>query len=194
MRHNNIRDFEATLLREVCKDVKVEPVLMPVGVDGTDSSNDAEKARLDVSAVGVWSSMERTFLDVRVMHPNSPSYENMTPNEIYSLHEKAKKRSYNNRIMQVEKGSFTPLIFSTTGGMGPECARYHKRVAELIANKRGELYSDVVSHMRTRIRFALLKSILIAIRGERGRRRNVREAPMADLSLNLIPDRPSYEV
>ena len=128
------------------------------------------------------------------MHPNSPSYENMTPNEIYSLHEKAKKRSYNNRIMQVEKGSFTPLIFSTTGGMGPECARYHKRVAELIANKRGELYSDVVSHMRTRIRFALLKSILIAIRGERGRRRNVREAPMADLSLNLIPDRPSYEV
>ena len=118
----------------------------------------------------------------------------MTPNEIYSLHEKAKKRSYNNRIMQVEKGSFTPLIFSTTGGMGPECARYHKRVAELIANKRGELYSDVVSHMRTRIRFALLKSILIAIRGERGRRRNVREAPMADLSLNLIPDRPLYEV
>ena len=31
----------------------------------------AEKARLDVSAVGVWGPMERTFLDVRVMHPNS---------------------------------------------------------------------------------------------------------------------------
>ena len=60
MRHNNIRDFEATLLREVCKDVKVEPVLMPVGVDGTDSSNDAEKARLDVSGAP-WRGHFSTF-------------------------------------------------------------------------------------------------------------------------------------
>ena len=74
MRHNQIRDFEADLLKEVCKDVKVEPLLLPLGNSGTLSSNTAEKARLDVSAVGVWSPMERTFLDVRVMHPNSPSY------------------------------------------------------------------------------------------------------------------------
>jgi hypothetical protein len=194
MRHNNIRDFEATLLKEVCRDVKIEPILMPLGETGTESANDKEKARLDVSAVGVWSSMERTFLDVRVMHPNSPSYENMTPKDIYSQHEKAKKRTYNNRILQVEKGTFTPLIFSTTGGMGPECDRYHKRVAELIAKKRNEEYSDVVSHIRTRLRFALLKSVLIAIRGERGRGRKSGEVPMEDLSLNLIPDRATYEV
>merc|ERR1712062_884816 len=56
MRHNNIRDFEATLLKEVCQDVKIEPMLMPLGVTGTESANDKEKARLDVSAVGVWSS------------------------------------------------------------------------------------------------------------------------------------------
>ena len=138
--------------------------------------------------------MERTFLDVRVMHPNSPSYENMTREDIYSLHENAKKRAYNNRILQVEKGTFTPLIFSTTGGMGPECERYHKRVAELISKKRNEEYSDVVSHIRTRLRFALLKSVLIAIRGERGRGRKSREVPMEDLSLNLVPDRATYEV
>ena len=169
-------------------------MLMPLGVTGTESANDKEKARLDVSAVGVWSSMERTFLDVRVMHPNSPSYENMTREDIYSLHENAKKRAYNNRILQVEKGTFTPLIFSTTGGMGPECERYHKRVAELISKKRNEEYSDVVSHIRTRLRFALLKSVLIAIRGERGRGRKSREVPMEDLSLNLVPDRATYEV
>ena len=138
--------------------------------------------------------MERTFLDVRVMHPNSPSYENMTREDIYSLHENAKKRAYNNRILQVEKGTFTPLIFSTTGGMGPECERYHKRVAELISKKRNEEYSDVGSHIRTRLRFALLKSVLIAIRGERGRGRKSREVPMEDLSLNLVPDRATYEV
>ena len=118
----------------------------------------------------------------------------MTREDIYSLHENAKKRAYNNRILQVEKGTFTPLIFSTTGGMGPECERYHKRVAELISKKRNEEYSDVVSHIRTRLRFALLKSVLIAIRGERGRGRKSREVPMEDLSLNLVPDRATYEV
>ena len=74
MIHDRIRDLEASILRDVCKDVKVEPELLPIGNTTVNSSNVSEKARLDVSAVGIWSPMERTFLDVRVMHPNSPSY------------------------------------------------------------------------------------------------------------------------
>ena len=195
MRHNNLRDLEASLLTEVCKDVKVEPELLPLGNGGTRSTNVAEKARLDVSAVGIWSSMERTFLDVRVFHPNSPSYLNTSPTQLYVQQEKEKKRMYNDRILQVEKGSFSPLIFTTTGGMGPEATRYHKKVAELISVKKGEQYSDVVNHIRTRIRFSLLKSVLVAVRGERGRRRRqVHVPPITDLSLNLIPERTTYEV
>ena len=194
MRHNNIRDFEATLLKEVCKDVKVEPVLLPIGNSENQSRNHAEKARLDVSAVGIWSSMERTFLDVHVMHPNSPSYIDKTPEQIYNQHEREKKRTYNDRVLQVEKGSFTPLIFSTTGGMGPECTKYHKRVAELTSVKRGESYSDVMNYIRTRIRFSLLKCTLIAVRGERGQRRREDDTSISDLSLNLIPEHATYEV
>ena len=82
MRHNNIRDLEASLLREVCKDVKVEPELLPIGSVETQSSNKADKARLDVSAIGLWSSMEWMFLDVRVMHPNSASYADKTPHKL----------------------------------------------------------------------------------------------------------------
>ena len=193
MRHNNIRDFEANLLKEVCKDVKVEPELLPIGNSENQSRNHAEKARLDVSAVGIWSSMERTFLDVRVMHPNSPTYIEKTPEQIYLQHEREKKRTYNDRVLQVEKGSFTPLIFSTTGGMGPESTKYHKRIAELISIKRGESYSDVMSYIRTRIRFALLKCTLIAVRGERGRRRSGISS-LSDLSLNLVPEHATYEV
>ena len=99
MRHNNIRDLEASLLKDVCKDIKIEPELMPLGNSETQSSNTAEKARLDVSAVGIWSSMERTFLDIRVMHPNSPSYMDTTPDQLYSQHEREKKRMYNDRIL-----------------------------------------------------------------------------------------------
>ena len=194
MRHNNVRDFEANLLKEVCKDVKVEPELLPVGDAETHSSNTAEKARLDVSAIGIWGPMERTFLDVRVFHPNSPSYIDKTPKQIYLQHENEKKRKYNDRVLQVEKGSFSPLIFSTTGGMGPECTKFHKRVAELISAKRGELYSDVMNHIRTKIRFSVLRSTLIAIRGVRGRRRQTSDLSISDLSLNLIPERETYEV
>ena len=138
--------------------------------------------------------MERTFLDIRVMHPNSPSYMDTSPDQLYSQQEREKKRTYNDRILQVENGSFSPLVFSTTGGMGPECTKYHKRVAEVMSSKRGESYPDVMNYIRTRIWFALLKSTLIAIRGERGRRRRMDEASVTDLSLNLIPEQNSYEV
>ena len=39
---------------------------------------------------------------------------------------------------RIEKGTFTPLVFTTTGGMADECVNYHSRLAELIANKKGE--------------------------------------------------------
>ena len=150
--------------------------------------------RVPASNLSIWQSSpvylyKKHEGEACIIHDNC----RRTPLSEY-LPENAKKKAYNNRILQVEKGTFTPLIFSTTGGMGPECERYHKRVAELISKKRNEEYSDVVSHIRTRLRFALLKSVLIAIRGERGRGRKSREVPMEDLSLNLVPDRATYEV
>ena len=86
MRHNAIRDLEAELLREVCKDVKTEPELLPLG-NLELHGNNAERARLDVSAVGIWSQMERTFVDVRILHPNSPSYRDKIPEQLYRQHE-----------------------------------------------------------------------------------------------------------
>ena len=60
-------------------------------------------------------------------------------------------------------------MFLTTGGMGPECERLNKRLAELISNKSSERYSHVMSYVRTRLRFVLLKATVIAIRGVRGK-------------------------
>ena len=106
--------------------------------------------------------------------------------------EESKKRTYNQRIIQVEKASFTPLVFSTTGGMAPESTRFHRRLAELISMKTKEEYSHVMNHLRTRLRITLLKSTLIALRGERGKQRKPK-ASMSELSFNMIPDMPSYE-
>ena len=187
MRHNQIRDLEAELMKEVCKDVKVEPELLPLDTDRI-HGNTANKARLDVSGNGVWGSFERTFLDIRVMHPNAPSYLNKSISQVYVTHEKERKRSYNERVIQIEKGTFTPIVMSTSGGMGNEANRHHKRIATLISIKRKEEYSDVMNYIRTRLRFSLLKSTLIAVRGVRGRQKKEHTTPISDISFNLLDD------
>ena len=61
----------------------------------------------------------------------------MTPKQIYKRHENEKKRQYAERVMEIEQGTFTPLVFTTTGGMADECVKYHCRLAELIAQFTG---------------------------------------------------------
>ena len=119
MRHDRIRDMEANILKDVCKDVKIEPELLPIGSSSISTSTTAEKARLDVSAVGLWGPLERTFMDVRVVHPNSASYVGKKIEKIYELHEKEKKSKYNRRVIQVEKATFTPLVFYNIRWNGP---------------------------------------------------------------------------
>ncbi len=189
-RHDVIRDMEAEFLREVCKDVKIEPALLPVG-NVVLHGNTADNARLDTSAVGLFSPMERNFTDVRVFNANSKSHRDKSLPKLYQQQEREKKFNYNQRVIQVEKGTFTPLVFNTSGGMGPEATRFHKRLAERIAAKKKESYADVMKHIRTRLRFAILRGTLIAIRGDRGRRRREQSA-ISDLSYNLIPE--PYEV
>ena len=192
MRHNLLRDLEADFLKEICKDVQIEPQLLPVQMTDISSRNTGDQSRLDISAVGVWSPHERTFLDVRVFHPNSPSYLDKNLNTLYNQNEKEKKRMYNERILNVEKSSFTPLVFSTFGGMGDETKKYHRRIASLISAKTNQEYAEVIEYMRTRIRFNLLKSILVSLRGIRGKRRNA-SRELSDVSFNLIPNMPDYD-
>ena len=107
-------------------------------------------------------------------------------NQIYNDQEREKKRKYNERVIEVEKATFVPLIFTTTGGMGPECQRFNKRLAHLIADKRNEEYSDVISYIRKKLRFALLKATLIALRGFRGKKEYHRSVDLAEVAYNLV--------
>ena len=87
---------------------------------------------------------------VRVCYPNAKSYRGLTTKQIYRHHESEKKRMYASRVLEVEKGSFIPLVFTTTGGMAGECMRYHSRLAELLSTKKGEYYSTTMSWIRAK--------------------------------------------
>ena len=122
-----------------------------------------------------------------VSHPTAESHMKKSVEQLYRDHEQLKKKKYGDRIRNVEKLSFTPLIFIMTGGMGPECTKMNKRLTEKLCNKNKESYAHVVRHIRTRLRFALLRATLVAIRGIRGSFRTDSEAELGDISFNLIP-------
>ena len=49
------------------------------------------------------------------------------------------------RVLEVERGTFTPLVFTTTRGMSNECQRYHSRLAELLVVKKQESYASTIA-------------------------------------------------
>ena len=75
LRHNALCKTEALIMKEAgCTDVKLEPHLLPVDpLLYQKTTNTQDEARLDISARGIHGTFERTFCDVRVTHPNSPS-------------------------------------------------------------------------------------------------------------------------
>ena len=169
IRHNEIRDLTADLLTNVCKDVRVEPDLMPVTNESLShaSANSTNGARLDIAANGLWGGrFERSYMDVRVFNPLAPSNKNSIT-ACYKKHENEKKRAYEQRVREIEHASFTPLVFSATGGMGPQATILYKRLASLLADKWDQPYSTTMSWMRCRLSFSLLRSAILCIRGAR---------------------------
>ena len=102
---------------------------------------------------------------------NAESYRGLTPKQIFRQYESEKKRIYASRVLEVEQGSFTPLVFTTTGGMACECMRYHSRLAELLSTKKEENYSITMSWLRAKVSFAIMISALLCLRGSRCTRR-----------------------
>ena len=107
---------------------------------------------------------------VRVTNPDNKSQQDSTIKAVLRKHEAEKKRQCNRRVMEVEHGSFTPLIFTTTGVMSHECSIFHKSLAEKISAKRGERYEEVMRFLRVKFSFLALKATLLCLRGSPGRK------------------------
>ena len=98
-----------------------------------------------------------------------------------------------NRVLKLEKGSFVPLVFTTTGGMAPEAKRFIRRLACLIAAKTKQDYSQVICNIRARLSMEIMRSVLVAVRGVRGKAKKAWTAPISSVDFNLIPKEMSFE-
>ena len=108
---------------------------------------------------------------MRVFHPNVDSYRDLELQQIHRNHRNEKKRLYSRRVLGIEHVTFTPLIFTSTGGMRKECLQYCSRLAQLISIKKGENCAKTITWIRARTSFALVRSALICLRESRVRRK-----------------------
>ncbi len=187
-RHDNVKDFLTVLLDKTCVDVQAEPHLSTITTEQMrlKTANTEDESRLDIKARGFWRRGQTAFFDVRITHVNSASNRNLSTAQVFSSHEQTKKRAYLERVLEVEHGSFTPLGFGTNGGMGDECKNFVATLASKIAVKQGDTYSAVISWIRTRLSFEILRSALLCVRGSRVPFRKVQAESITDIQLSNV--------
>ena len=120
---------------------------------------------IDIVAQSFWGrDRQSAFFDVRVFNPYTPCYRSSTLAQCYWKNELEKKRVYEERVREIEHGSFSPLFFSAAGGMGSIATIVYKKLASLLAEKQGRAYSY---WLRCKLNFSLLRSAIMCIRGSR---------------------------
>jgi len=76
-----------------------------------------------------------------------------------------KHREYEVRVREIEHRNFSPLVFSSSGGMGASTTVAYNRLAFLLSRKWKTSYCSVMSWLRCRPGFSLLQSAIMCIRG-----------------------------
>ena len=104
---------------------------------------------------------------VCVVHFNAQTHRNLTTHQVLKNAEQEKKRAYNDHIIEVENGRFTPLVFGTNGAMDDESKKFHEELALKLSNKRSKNYSSTLNWIRTRLYFSIIRSALLSLRGTR---------------------------
>ena len=140
LRHNQVRNLEASLLSEVCHDVCVEPQLLQLTGENLNEKMAirSEEAQADIAARRFWVTGQMAFFDVRVFNRIAKRYVHRDTSKAYQLNEKEKNKNYNERVLEVEHGSFTPVVMSAYGGIGKESNKFYSRLAELLVEKKNQ--------------------------------------------------------
>ena len=144
----------------------VEPPLQPLSGESFAhrSAITEDNACVDIAVTNFWSARQRSFLDVRVYNRFSRTYSKSTLKACHRRHETEKRRQYSERFNSVEFGSFTPLVFTIAGGMGPAATTFYKCLASI---HWSTCYSQVLNWIRCRLSFSLLRSSIVCLQGAR---------------------------
>ena len=109
------------------------------------------------------------------------SYRNTAVASLYRWLEREKQRRHEQRVWEIEMGSFTPSVFSTFGGMGDAATSMNKRLASLLSAMRDQSYGLVMSWLHCSLNFSLLWSTITCLCATR----SIRGSPVVIGALDL---------
>ena len=120
-------------MSEVCKDTKIgtKLTLLPREELQDRTSNNSNKARVDIRTQGFWERRQQAFYDLKVFDLNVCRYCNRPLQQCYVMNEQEKKRAYYERILQIDHGTFTPLVFPNKGSIKRECQKFYLLLAQI---------------------------------------------------------------
>jgi hypothetical protein len=172
MRHDEPAKLFAKTCSIVFKDVEREPALEELEGEHMrlKSANVQDDARSDVRAMGFWGNKQNAFFDFKVVYPYAKSYLSQKPKAILQSAANGKKREYEQRVNDVEGGSFTPMIMLSNGAVGSQMVIAIKHLAARVAEKTKQKYAQVVGVLRCQFAFAMMRAALVCLRGSRSRR------------------------
>ena len=130
------------------------------------------------------TTRKTALFDLRVTHVNSKCQQTKKASEVFKEHEDEKKRKYQQQVLDVEMGSFTPVVFGTNDGMGNGSQRFLMYLADKIAQKDTELYNTVIAWLRTQI--SIFRTIKI---GTRMRKRFTNAFAKQDRTLLVVQNK-----
>ena len=98
------------------------------------------------------------FFDVRIFNPFARAHINAELQAVFDSNEKQKKAAYNQRVIDIEHGSFTQVVLSAYGGFGRETERFISMLIVKVSEKRDMPVSVIANYIRTKLSFILVRS------------------------------------
>ena len=103
------------------------------------------------------------FLDVKVFNAFAESSLSSTPAATFQRREGEKRKTYEEHMRKVERGSFTPLVFSSSRGMGKAAIITYQRLTSLLSDKWKSSFSVIMGWLNYSLGFSLLCSSLMCL-------------------------------
>ena len=176
-RHNEVRDTVGDLSALVWSPVNQEPIVKEANLQ-----DNIPALRADLAVRGVWERQTEALFDIRVVDTDAQSYTNRSPMEVLGAAEKEKKAKYSTACEE-RRATFTPFCCSVDGLLGHEAETFLRRLGDCLAVKWEKSYSEVMSWIRARLVFAVLRSSIMCLRGARMKWRGLGLEDGAPISL-----------
>ena len=130
-----------------------------------DDRNHRPMLQADWLSRGVWEGNRVAFFDNRIVDANAPCYarNSLLWDAISKKAADSKRRKYKHAAAELH-GSFTPLVCSTDAVLNRKYTVYQRRLASKLAGKWEKPFSLMMSWVRVRTQFAIIRAVDLHLR------------------------------